>query len=126
MAKVFELVAPHYKNLRVAPAAAKSAGAFDTYGSLNGFYLTDISATEVAAAKQIILIVEAEQVKVAKTTAQAWVPGEPLYYDPVTSKVTNVAGALSLIGYVREPAALNDTSGIMIFDGAAEHQAFES
>lgn len=123
MAKIFELVSPRYYNLRVVPTgSARSAGEFDTYGNVNGFYLTDVTADDITAGKSFSLITKAEKVKVAKTTGQAWVPGEPIYYDPATEKLTNIsADPDPLVGYVQEPAETNDTDGVITFDGFANY-----
>ncbi|MCK4815129.1 DUF2190 family protein, partial [bacterium] len=59
------------------------------------------------------------RVKGFKKAAETWVEGEALYWDPAGPHVTNVAGALLLIGYATEGIAATDTEGFMEFDGYA-------
>lgn len=48
-----------------------------------------------------------------KTTGQAWVIGEDLYWDPATKKLTNVAGSLKLVAEVIEAAISGATVGVI-------------
>lgn len=49
-----------------------------------------------------------------KTTGQAWVVGDDLYWDPATGKFTNVAGSLILVAEASEPAQSAATTGTVI------------
>lgn len=46
-----------------------------------------------------------------KTQPQVWTQGQTLYWDPATSKVTNVAGSLAVIGYADVAAVSAATVG---------------
>lgn len=49
-----------------------------------------------------------------KTTGQAWVVGDDLYWDPATGKFTNVAGSLIMVAEAAAPALSAATTGIVI------------
>lgn len=49
-----------------------------------------------------------------KTVGQAWTVGQKLYWDPATSKFTNVVGALSLVATATKAAAVADTTGELV------------
>lgn len=46
-----------------------------------------------------------------KTTSQAWAEGDPLYFDPGTGKLTNVAGNLRRVAIATKAAQSADTTG---------------
>ncbi|MGH8083866.1 MAG: DUF2190 family protein [Lysobacter sp.] len=48
---------------------------------------------------------ETEVDNVPATAAEVWVPGQALYWDPGTSMLTNVAGALTIFGHALQPKA---------------------
>ena len=50
----------------------------------------------------------------AKTTSQAWVQGDPLFWDPSTSKLTNVGTAAIIAGYAPIAAGSADTTGYVV------------
>lgn len=49
-----------------------------------------------------------------KTSGQAWVEGEDLFWDPATGKFTNVAGSLIRVAEVSVAAASGATVGVVI------------
>lgn len=50
-------------------------------------------------------VYESEVDNVPATAAEVWVPGQPLYWDPATQALTNVAGALTIFGHALQPKA---------------------
>ena len=122
MAKTAELYSAHYKAIKIVPTAAAVAGDVIVENEQRGFLLEDITADEVANNEERALIVNAEQVRGIKTAAQAWAPGEPVYYDPAGPEFTNVAGVLDLVGFAREAALAADTHGIIKWIGDLEFQ----
>jgi len=119
MAKEFELFSKNYEAIQVAPAAAKSAGEFETYNEVNGFHLVDFSSDQVSAGEETTLITKAETVRVVKHTGETWAPGEAVAWVDASSYASNVVGSDILIGYVKEAAASADTEGVISFDGFA-------
>ena len=117
MAKILELLSKSYKEIKVLPAGAVSAGDYATYNEAHGFHLVDFSAEQVAAGEEATLITKADQVKCDKTTGETWIAGEAAYWVTGTSKVSNVLTANTLIGYIKEAALSADVSGFIEFDG---------
>jgi predicted RecA/RadA family phage recombinase len=120
MAKEAELLSKDYDVIKVTPAAAASAGEVLTFNEQIGFLIEDITAAEVAAAEARAMIVKADIVKVPKNGGETWAEGEAIYFDAAASDFTNVAGALDVVGFCREDAALADTHGFIRWDGSAE------
>lgn len=118
MAKKFELLSKSYEMIKVTPGAAKADGVIETHNDINGFYPVEFTAAQFAAGEKATLVIRADRVKAEKIAAEAWLPGEWVYWDGVAVKTSNVAGALKKIGYVGEAAIATTTHGIIIFDGS--------
>lgn len=112
MAKKFELFSVNYTEAQAIAVADLSAGDFVKSGDTNGFPIIDVLDT-----KQYTLITKAEKVK-AEKAAVVIVGGQKLYWDDAAGKVTNIEGALAIIGEAYEAAESADTHLFMIFDGA--------
>lgn len=119
MAKECELLSKSYEELRVVPASAAVAGEVIVYNEAVGFHLVDHTATQVAANEAAALIVKADRCKVAKNTGETWAPGEAVYWDPTNNWFTNVATALTLVGWVLEDVASAVVIAFINFDGLA-------
>ena len=114
MAKQFELLSPHYEAIEVTLGSDAVAGNFVTSGNTNGFYLVDGVSGDKAG-----IVVDAEIVKVAKTTGESWASGAVVYWNATAKKATTSASGNTLIGYAVEPALSADTEGTVNFDGDA-------
>lgn len=120
MAKEADLFSHVYESLKFAAAATGSIGEVLQKNKVVGFLLEDISAAEVAASAEKALLTRANITLVQKTTGQAWTPGEAIYFDPATSKFTNVKGILQCCGYVEESALSAATTGYIMFIGTPQ------
>lgn len=87
--------------------SAISSGDIVVIGQRIGVADADIDATTGAGTVSLEGVYS-----LPKTTGQAWVQGERLFYSTGTSKLTNVAAAgLIPAGYVFEAAGTSDTTG---------------
>ena len=120
MAKEFDLLSAHYDHIKVVPGAAGTAGEVLSFNSLTGELLSDISAAEVALAEERTLITSGNILQVVKVAGQVWVAGQPLYFDPAVSGVTNVKGILKCVGYVFEAALNAAVTGFMLLAGTPQ------
>jgi predicted RecA/RadA family phage recombinase len=119
MAQEIELRSGNYKEIRVTIAgAAVSKGEFAIYNDICGFYLQD-----AAIGDDVILIVEAENAKVAKEASLAINAGDAVYFD-TTANEADKTDTNHLIGYCREAALAADTHVKIIFDGKAYFEQY--
>lgn len=97
------------------PSGGYTAGLFYVYGILGG-----VAALTSLEAEENVLHTEGVFTLV-KTTSQVWALGELLYWDPATSKFTNVPGELTAYGVVAKAAGSADTTGNVKLSGGAPH-----
>lgn len=112
-----EVTSKTYKEIQVTLAVAKLAGEMELHGKTLGFYLTALTAAQIAAGESKVrtLIVEAESVKVTKAAGSAWTPGDPIFWLETTSNFTNVDdGSGKLIGKAAKVAAENAVEGFIL------------
>lgn len=98
--------------IKTARFAHASATVSKTPFVLNGKTFIPLDAAAAAALNEHVY--EAEISGAEKTSPQVWAAGQTIYFDPATSKFTNVAGALVACGFVIDPALSADTVGGMI------------
>lgn len=91
--------------------SAISAGSVVVVGERIGIAVTDIAATTGVGTLQMDKVHE-----LAKTTSQAWVQGDKLFYDASTSKLTTVATGNVPAGFAFEAAGSSDTTGLCKLD----------
>lgn len=121
MAKVFELMSGEYDCARVVLSGTVVAGAYVAIGTdTNGFYFEGGVSGDV-----VTVVTKAKKVKAAKTTGEAWVPGNALYYVSGTGKLTTTKSTNVLVGFCIEAAASADTFGYMAWDGSAAFLAVD-
>ncbi len=113
MAKIFSNLSPHYTEIKAVAGGALVAGSFQTVNEVNGFPLVDIVSGD-----EYTLITKTDKA-VAPKDAVTVLAGEAIYWNSATSKVTNVAGSLKLIGYATEGSASGDDNAYFTFDGMA-------
>lgn len=112
--KDFDVQSSDYSTMKETLGATKAAGEYVVHSEVAGFYFVGGVSGDVVA-----IVTKSPRVKCFKKAAETWVEGEALYWDPAGPHVTNVAGALLLIGWATEGIAAAVTDGFMEFDGFA-------
>lgn len=88
--------------------------------SLIGTGAFGIAADAIASGASGLFIVERMAFTTSEVTAaETWANGAPLYWDPATRKLTNVAGSLRRVGMAYGAKAVNATSADVWMDGKA-------
>lgn len=114
MSKVFELLSPHYTELKAEAAADYSAGDFVAEENSNVFPLVDVLTGANYAG-----ILKAPKVRAAKA-AVAIKSGDAVYYSSSTSNVS-LTGTDVLVGVAIADALSGDAFVDIDFDGVLGH-----
>jgi len=112
MAKELELLSGVYSEMRHTPSgAAVSAGVLTLQGAAYGFPIADIPDGDEG-----VLVLKAENVRVAKEASLAIAAGDLVYFD-TSAREADKTSTNKLIGTAIKPAALADTHVRINFDG---------
>lgn len=95
----------------VTPSGGYIAGNFYILGAIAG-----VAMNTTLEAAENVLVTEGV-FSLPKTTSQVWAVGEVLYWDPGTSKFTNVPGVLTARGVVAAAALSAATTGYVKLTG---------
>lgn len=113
--KKFDVQSSDYSTIQETLSGTVASGDYVINNDVAGFYFTGGVSGDIRT-----IVTKSPRVKCFKKSAETWARGEALYWDDSGVQVTNVAGALVLIGYATEAAVSSQTVGFMEFDGFAD------
>lgn len=93
--------------LQHTPASAVVSGQPIALVNRVGIAMQDIAANETGA------VLMEGVVQVNKVSAQAWLQGEPIFWDPIASLFTNVGTANIIAGYADQAASNPSSTGLL-------------
>ncbi len=112
--KIYDVQSAEYATMLEVLTGAVSAGDYVLNNECAGFYFVDGVTGE-----EVTIVTKSARVKCTRKSTETWVAGEALYHDPAGPYVSNVAGALRMIGYATESIAAAEVYGFIDFDGFA-------